>query len=172
MFYFGFLLKSWKPCKWLTLMGECRYFRYSEETTFFFQQHWNVFKHHDEFDQPILMKDLQIRIFKKLNNAMFHNVLLIDDSPYRTLFIIEIKKSILPLTTWVLFWWQFYPCPLFKWLQFLVVSNIHVRNFAKNNPIQNNFLQHHKLQYCLKTLSHNLNTRNQRLWCVVDKVCM
>ena len=42
-----------------------------------------VSKHCDKQKQPILITDLQLRVLKKLNNAMIHNVLLIDDSPYK-----------------------------------------------------------------------------------------
>jgi hypothetical protein len=44
------------------------------------------------------MKDLQSKVFKKLGNAMLHNVLPIDDSANKIALIIGVKQSNLPLT--------------------------------------------------------------------------
>lgn len=53
-------------------MEECRYFKLNEEVGFFYHDHCIVSKHHNKQEQPISMNDLQLRVFKKLNNAILH----------------------------------------------------------------------------------------------------
>lgn len=44
-------------------MEECRYFKIDEEIGFFYQDLYIVSKHHDKQYQPIMSRDLQLKIF-------------------------------------------------------------------------------------------------------------
>lgn len=69
------------------LMQECRRFHLGrldilfDDYEFFHHDHYIVSNHKVKPDQPILIKDLELKVFKNLNNETIHNVLLAGDSP-------------------------------------------------------------------------------------------
>lgn len=50
-------------------MEECRYFKIDEEIGFFYQDLYIVSKHHDKQYQPIMSRDLQLKIFFKIEEC-------------------------------------------------------------------------------------------------------
>jgi hypothetical protein len=124
------------------LMQDCRRFKLGrldiplDDYGFFYQDHCTVSKHRDNPDQPILMKDLTLRVFKKLPNATLRNVLLIDDSPDKNCPNYW-SQAIHPPTFRpdVQFDDNYLLRTLFDWLKKLLASNMDVRKFVEKNPL-------------------------------------
>ena len=133
-------LKAWQMVD--ALMQDCRRFKLGrldvpvDDYGFLYQDHCIVSKHRDNPDQPILMKDLTLRVFKKLPNATLRNVLLIDDSPDKNC-PNHWSQAIHPPTFRpdIHFDDNYLLDTLYGWLQRLFSSNMDVRKFVEKNPL-------------------------------------
>ena len=82
------------------------------------------------------MIDLQLQVFKKLNNGTLYNVPLVDDFHAKK-YPNHWSQAIHPPTYKpnLNFDDKFLIGPLLEWLQCLVVSNIVVMKFEEKNPL-------------------------------------
>lgn len=87
------------------------------------------------------MKDLQLRVFKKLDNAASHNVLLIDNAPNKN--CPNHWSQVIQFPTYkpnLKIEHKYFLGPLLEWLRCMLGSNIEAMKFAtKNSSYLGNF---------------------------------